>query len=477
MAHFAHVPIQDDENYQRPLLLEALMLVLCILFVSEVSLRMYALGLGCDDGQYFDFHSKNGTGFFNVIDLVVTLIDVLTIVLENALAGDATGTLKISNALRVLRFVRLVRVMRLVKYKERFVLVTYFKVKGSHLLHRRVVDKSEGNNEERSDHYAFGHGLKTMLASFMPGQFILHTARVFTGWDMDQSSGHEQDFLHFSARIPPWNFKAIRQILVKRRSALTVYIFFNVLTLINTVGSMELSSVHECKLGSVNSFDWSYECALHQQWVLQCCAFVFLIIALFTALFALVSWHNLAVSQKYVRYMALSSLGVLYILSLWPLSSSSATATGAATALLSGFFSGVMTLVNISLSALAISAAMTRACRQMRDLFPNAELVTVVELFIPLVCCAPCNSCNHNCRANRLFLYRAGDYPCELGVVRLLLPAIRAIAALLPTRQGPVVLVLRLPARGASHTHCAQHLEHGRRRTAHTRAKGSHEFP
>jgi hypothetical protein len=372
----------------------ALMVFITFAFVAEVSLRMYALKLGCQEGEYFDFFTDQGTGLYNVVDLLVTLIDVVSLILELALAAsDKAGALGVSTILRVLRFVRLARVMRLGKYTQRFVYVTFYRFKGSELLlskiprtpSQRLDDEKCHARQEATDHYAFHHGLRTFLKSFLPRQFVLHVVRVFADWDFEQSSMHEEDFLHVAAHIPPWNFRGVRQILAKRRSALTVYIFCNVMAILNLIGSRSLTNEHECNIGTSSDFDWTAECTLYQQWVLQSVAMWFLVLALIFACSALVSWHNLAVSQKCVRYMSMFSFGVLYVISLWPLSSQSNTNSGAAAGLVSGLFNSFVTLVNISISAICVSQAMTRACRQMRELFPNAEMIRVIELFGPLV--------------------------------------------------------------------------------------------
>jgi hypothetical protein len=127
------------------------MIFVAIAFVLEVMGRMYALGLGWGEGQYLDFTSRKGSGLFNVTDLVVTLIDVTSIVLEqielynshqswyagsqsnyepdtsnipanDGGSGQKTDALQISKVLRALRFVRLVRVMRLLRNKGELVM-------------------------------------------------------------------------------------------------------------------------------------------------------------------------------------------------------------------------------------------------------------------------------------------------------------------------------------------------------------------
>ena len=184
-------------------------------------------------------------------------------------------------------------------------------------------------------------------------------------WSFDQSSGHEEDFLHCAAHIPPWNFCAVRQILIKRRSALTAFIFLCILSIFQLAGSNVLTSTHGCEVAFSSTFDAPAECALHQQWVLQMFNLWFLALALLFAVTGLVSWHNLAVSQRCVYWMSAFSMGtsmcleiysgkdgyvhelnsdrllsgILYILSLWPLSSPRrAENIVPATALVSGLF-------------------------------------------------------------------------------------------------------------------------------------------
>jgi hypothetical protein len=407
-------------NEPLPGYVQGLMIFITFSFATEVALRMYAEKLGCKEGQYFDFFSENATGVYNMIDLLVTLLDLLSLILEWALANsngeaDGGGALGVSTILRTLRFVRLARVMRLGKYTQRFVYVTFYRYQGKDLLmvnasisakERRRRDKTQSRAaslEESSDHYAFQHGFRTFFRSFMPSQFVLHVVRVvsssslflshpsllsqvrvFSDWDFEQSSTHEEDFLHTSAHIPPWNFRGVRQILVKRRSALTVYIFCNFMAILNIAGSIELTANHNCEIGLKSQFDWTSECTLYQQWILQAFSLLFLLIACMFACSGLISWHNLKVSQACTRGMAGFSFSVLYVISLWPLSTQR-SGTGAAAGLVAGLFNAFVTLVNISLSAIAVSQAITRACINLRQLFPNAEMIRVIELFGPLV--------------------------------------------------------------------------------------------
>jgi hypothetical protein len=99
------------------------MTIITLTFVTEVVLRMYALNLGCQEGEYFDFFTDQGTGLYNVVDLLVTLIDVVSLILERVLAaqgGDAAENeaFGVATILRSLRFVRLIRVMRLMRNQD-----------------------------------------------------------------------------------------------------------------------------------------------------------------------------------------------------------------------------------------------------------------------------------------------------------------------------------------------------------------------
>jgi hypothetical protein len=109
--------------------MQFVMTIITLIFVAEVGLRMYALNLGCQEGEYLDFISPSGTGMYNVMDLLVTIIDVASLILEAVVAsggGDTTSeneAFGVATILRSLRFVRLIRVVRLMRNQDQMLLM------------------------------------------------------------------------------------------------------------------------------------------------------------------------------------------------------------------------------------------------------------------------------------------------------------------------------------------------------------------
>ena len=83
-----------------------------VIFIVEVSLRMWSMG-----GKAFI------TDWFCAMDLLVTVLDVVTVVLELATGGEGGGgeakTGTMFRALRILRILRVLRVLRLARYANK----------------------------------------------------------------------------------------------------------------------------------------------------------------------------------------------------------------------------------------------------------------------------------------------------------------------------------------------------------------------